>query len=204
MSYGTNTPLVLASDVQSLLAGSTADTAMTMIIGGVSDLARKYCNREFFIANYIESYQGSNNARLMMRQTPIQAVTNVTMACGNGNLIISACTLDPNGNPFPQTLGYFFDSKAINLGGGLRFPYSQIPNVYISYSAGYTATGTPQALPADLYEVLCYECAIRHKELNRMGEKSENLGGSSTTYSVLSLQAQTKDVLNRYRRVTGA
>lgn len=203
MPFGPNTPLVTQSDVLALLPGASADAGLPILIAGVSDMARRYCSREFFVTNYAAWYRGSNNTDLMMKQTPIQSVTNVTIACSDGNLIISPVPTDANGFPLIQADGYFFSDKSISLGGVLRFPDSRIPNVFVSYSAGYCASSNPNGLPADLYEALCYECAARKRELDRLGLKSAAIGGETTVYSVGAMQPQTKDVLNRYRRVTG-
>ncbi len=296
MPYGPNTPLVLVSDVVNLLPGASADSSLPLIISGVSDLARRYCSRNFLCASYSEQYRGTNNNRLFTRQFPIQFVGSLTIGTASGNFQINGVSLDPNGFPFPSANGYWFDDQSIYLGsnsmsGGLlptptRFVDSSTSNVFLNYIAGYlggpvttytgftvppivsvptmgptvvitvgsnamlpigstfmfagaglytiqgivdgtqvTATnpggGNPApgymtpggnvsrtdpqaALPGDLYEAICYECATRHKELTRLGLKASAMGGETTTYSVTSLQPATKDVLSRYRRVTGA
>src|SRR5258708_1766869 len=293
MTYGANTPLVLATDVLALLPGGASDSALTLIIAGVSDLARKYCDRPDFVAtSFSEQYRGTNNNRLFVKAVPIKFVGRLVIGAADGNYMIPGVAVDVNGFPFPSGQGYWFDEKSIYLGsnsypGGTgfmssptRFPDSQVSNIFVQYIAGYTSfpsttTGasfvvpsvgaaTPSllvgnsvglagtffvqvaglfasaiidgthitltnlggsnagvgvtiasgvsisstapntSLPADLYEVLCYECATRHAELNRLGVKSAAVGGETTMYSVLSLQAETKDVLGRYRRVTGA
>ncbi len=290
MPYGPNTPLVLASDVINLLPGASADNALSLIIAGVSDLARRYCSRAFLCASYSEQYRGTNNNRLFTKQFPIQFVGSLVIGTASGNFQINGVTLDQNGFPFPSANGYWFDDRSIYLGsnsvsGGLlpaptRFVDSSTSNVFLNYIAGYlggpvttytgftvpavntnvtivvgsntvlpigstfmfsgaglytiasivdgasisatnlgganaipgyvtkggnvSSTAPQSALPGDLYEALCYECATRHKELTRLGLKASAMGGETTTYSVTSIQPATKDVLGRYRRVTGA
>lgn len=87
---------------------------------------------------------------------------------------------------------------ATNPGGG------NAATGFVTGGGNVSRTDPQAALPGDLYEAICYECAIRHKELTRLGLKASAMGGETTTYSVTSLQPETKDVLNRYRRVTGA
>jgi hypothetical protein len=203
MAFGPNTPLVTQADVLALLPGASADAGLPILIAAVSDMARRYCSREFFVTNYSAWYRGSNNAELMMKQTPIQSVTTVTIAVSDGNLVISPVPVDSNGFPLPQAQGYYFSDKSLILGGGWTFPDSRVPNVFVNYSAGYCASSNPEGLPADLYAALCYECASRKRELDRLGLKSAAIGGETTTYSVAAMQPQTKDVMNRYRRVTG-
>jgi hypothetical protein len=293
VNYGANTPLVLATDVLALLPGGGSDSAITLIIAGVSDLARKYCDRPDFVAtSFNEQYRGTNNNRLFVKAVPIKFVGKLVIGSADGNYLIPGVPVDVNGFPFPSGQGYWFDENSIYLGsnsypGGsgfmtspTRFPDSSVSNVFVQYIAGYvsfpsTTTGasfvvpavgvaTPNllvgnsigltgtffvqgaglftsaiidgthitltnlgganaavgatiasgvsisstapatSLPADLYEALCFECATRHKELTRLGIKSAAIGGETTSYSVTSLQPQTKDVLGRYRRVTGS
>jgi len=200
-------PLVTSQDVQKLLGGQQTTTffanGATLIIAGVSDMVRTYCSREFWITSYSESYKGRGGVAIYPKQRPIQSVSFLSV----NNCIQAAAGLDPNGAPLssPGSIGYYFDDTGIYLNNG-RFFDSDIPNVFVKYSAGYALFApTPiySSLPQDLYEAICKEVAARVIELSRLGLKSQAIDGATTTYNTGPFDPQAKAVFDRYKRTWG-
>src|ERR1700680_1063606 len=150
--------------------------------------------------NYIAGYLGLPVTTYASFVVPAVG-SNVTIAVGaSGVLPIGSTYMFAGAGLYTiASIGDATPVTATNLGGA---------NAALSYVTGggnVSPTAPQSALPGDLYEAICYECACRHKELPRLGLKaSGEAAGMTTSYSVTSLQLQTKDVLGRYRRVTGA
>jgi hypothetical protein len=195
-------PLVSITDVQALMPGAvtSADTAaLTFLILAVSDYARNMTDREFWITNYTESYRGRNGGSIPLKQRPVTAVSGLSV----DNVSIYPSALDASNNPITSGYGFWFDNKAIYLGGGYRFRYSDFPNVVVSYSAGYATLGDYAGLKAavgDLYYALCLEVTNQYRHLSHVGLKSEGMQGQSTTYDAESDLPQTQLILDNYRR----
>lgn len=218
------TPLIQPGDVAiyapKLNLNDPVDQAITyQLCAEVSDMARRYCDAEWWITSFNEQYWGKNQNVLMLKHRPVTAVTTVTIADGSGNFVLSPAPLDTNGNPIPSQVpatasyaSYWFDYRAIYLGVGAPFPDSVFPNVYVNYSAGYASlTGGPSgspdyaSIPQDLKMALIKEVIFRKTESQRVGIKSVSDGNQQTSsYLTGPLDPQAKQLLQKYRRTWGA
>lgn len=137
-------PLITAGDVaiyatQLGLSNSVDNALVTQLVGEVSDMARHFCDRDWWIKAAWEQLFGKNGTLVKPRNVPIQAITQVTIGNGCGNWSLSPIATDSLGNPFPNSVGYWFDERGIYLGGGWRFTDSRTPNVYLTYSSGHAS-----------------------------------------------------------------
>ncbi len=215
-----NPPLVQAGDVATfapkLSLSNAADAAqITLLLGEVSDMARNFCDREWWIQTYSEQYYGKNNKVLMLKNRPVTAVASITVADGSGNTVLNPVPTDTNGNPIPSQpsatggyAGYWFGPQAIYLGVGAPFPDSTFPNVYVSYTAGYASltggTGsTPDyaSIPADVKLAIIKEVVFRYEESKRVGLKANSEGGQQTaSYSTAPIDPESKMLLASWKR----
>ncbi len=215
-----NPPLIQAGDVATfapkLSLSNAADAAqIALLVGEVSDMARNFCDRDWWIQSYNEQYYGKNNRVLMLKNRPITAVTSITVADAGGNTVLSPAPTDTNGNPIPSRISsaggyasYWFGPQAIYLGGGGAFPDSTFPNIYVQYSAGYASlTGglgsTPDyaSIPADVKLALIKEVVFRYEESKRVGLKASSEGGQQTaSYSTAPVDPETKMLLASWKR----
>lgn len=137
-------PLIQPSDVAiyatQLNISNPVDNALIgQLVGEVSDMARHFCDRDWWIAARWEQTFGKNGTLVKPRDVPIKGVTQVSIGNGMGNWHLSPVATDPYGNPFPNSVGYWNDEKGIYLGGGWRFTDSRTPNVYLTYTSGYAS-----------------------------------------------------------------
>jgi len=189
-----------------------AQASIKLISGAVSNLADKYCGRNFWIRPYTEQHKARGQVVIIPLQQPVQSITSLTLISGGFNLALSPVQTDVNGAPINSVMGYstnvIDNITTIYLAGGMRVWDSITPGLYLAYTAGYASmtagtNGGPvySDLPQDFYEALCYEVATRYKELARLGSKSEVSGpGQSMVFNTGALQAQTKAALDRFKR----
>lgn len=136
------TPYVQAGDVATELPGlsnpSGSSAQLYALINSVSDQARTFCGREFWITNYTSTYRGRNNCEIFLKQTPITAVQVLELFDESQTFVLAPLATDVNGVPIVagSPIGFWFDTTTIHL-VGLRALHSERPNIYVSYSAGY-------------------------------------------------------------------
>lgn len=136
--------LIQSSDVaiyatQLNLSNAIDNALVGQLLAEVSDMARMFCDREWWITPALEMTYGKNGTLVKPKNVPIKGVTQVTIGNGYGNWHLSPVATDPYGNPFPNTVGYWNDERGIYLGGGWRFTDSRTPNVYLTYTSGYAS-----------------------------------------------------------------
>lgn len=143
-------PLIKPADVAIYATGlglsNPIDNGLVIqLVGEVSDMARHFCDRDWWIAANWEQTYGKSGTLVKPRNVPIKAVTQVTIGNGIGNWSMQPVAVDGFGNPFPNVVGYWNDEHGIYLGGGWRFSDSRTPNVYLTYTSGYASlTGALQ------------------------------------------------------------
>jgi hypothetical protein len=223
------TPLIQPGDVAiyapKLNLNDPVDQAITsQLCAEVSDMARKFCDAEWWIMPFYEQYWGKNGKVLMLKHRPIVSITNITIADGSGNWPLVPAPTDTFGNPIPsmvssvQSYGAFwFDKFSVYLGAGTPFPDGHFdigtgPNIFVNYTAGYASlTGGPNAgpdyasIPTDLRMGLIKEVVFRKTESQRVGLKSVGDGqGQTSSYSTAPLDPQAFQLIKKYRRTWGA
>ena len=165
-------------------AAGPSDSLILALITAVSGFIADYLDNPVLSANYVETYDGTGTAWLMLRQGPITAVQSVAF---HGR------TLTVAADPVAGAPGILFDGRRLSL-LGYRFPH-RAP-VVVNYTAGYTVV--PPAVAQAAVELVGE--AFRRRD--RIGQTSKTLGGQETiAFSPADMNATAKAMLAAYRAV---
>ena len=184
--------LCVLADVKSYLGitVSTTDSILSLLITNASAFIASYCNRKFASQNYTETRNGSGGYRVYCNNSPVTAVSSVTV---DGYAIPQALS--------PTMYGFTFDTSLIYIRQGI--PNSGTPNTFqkgvqnitVAYTAGYVTT------PPDL-SMACIELvASKFAKRDRIDKKNETLGSQQTIgYDISDMPASVKTTLKQYQR----
>lgn len=187
MAAGDLTTLAAVETYLGLPAGNSDEARLSALITACSTAFASYCGRQFAPASYNENRNGFGSTSLWLKQSPITAVSSVT---------VDGVAVPPGGgwNGGVQVPGFSFDENFIYL-FGYRFCKGQ-QNIQVAYTAGYAA------IPADLAQACVEQVSLRYKEAKHL-DRSAEIGpaqGQSTTFVVKDFLPNTKRVLDFYRR----
>jgi hypothetical protein len=114
---------------------------------------------------------------------------------------VSAVSIDgvtiPSGGDAVKNPGYFIDAQdavQIYVSGYRPIPRGR-KNVIVSYVGGYSA------IPYDIEQACIETVALRYKELDRIGLRSQAMAGETTSYNLVAMPDSVKMAINAYRRV---
>ena len=176
--------LTTLADVKAYLsiAGSADDALLADLITKCSFAVGNYLNRNLLSQSYVERYDGQDGPLLMLRNTPVTAVTS---------LALNGVALAPTDG---VTVGYGLAPNYV-YGVGLRFSRG-IQNVAISYTAGYSA------VPLDVAEAVVEFVSDRYRLRGRLGENTKSMPqGGSTSYDMSYMSKKVQGSLSNYRRM---
>ena len=166
------------------ISGSADDAVIVRLISQCSAAVANYTNRSLLSQSYTEKYDGNSSSVLMLRQSPITAVSCLTL---NG------VDIAPSPDGILQD-GYTFDATRLLL-INRRFWRGQ-QNVAITYTAGYAT------VPGDVEEAVIEFVSDRLRLASRLGEKTKSLPqGGSVSYEMQFMSARVKGSLSNYRRL---
>ena len=171
----------------SIASGNTADdTYLGNLIAAVSAAISKYCNRNFLTASYTETYNGSGNGTLWLRNRPISAVASVNV----------------NGTPAPARVtvndgGYTFDQNKVYWPGGW-FPEGA-QNVVVSYTAGLPAISA--AATPGLWQAAAEWVATEYQQRNHIDKKSDGIVQGGSTVYLGEMPWTVRAAVDPYRQV---
>ncbi|MBP2638375.1 MAG: hypothetical protein H6Q72_4282 [Firmicutes bacterium] len=165
------------------LSNTTSDAFLSRLISAASAFVVTWVKRDLLSASYTEQRNGNGSCRMMLKNTPVTAVSSLTV---NGHSI--PASTQPGISP-----GYWFDDKMLYV-KGYSFP-NGFGNVTIDYTAGYTT------VPLELEQVVIELVANKYKRRDRIGEDSKDLGGQTVSYSKRDLSQDHMDLLSIYKRV---
>lgn len=155
-----------------------SDSLLSQLITAASAFVVGYLGRGVLTADYVEVYDGTGGAVMLLRQAPITAVQSAAFA---GRTVTTAA------DPVAGTPGFLFDGAKLSLIGD-RFPYGAL--VVVSYTAGYAVA--PPAIEQAVIELVGE--AFRRRD--RIGQSSKSLGGQETTaYSLVDMNATARALL---------
>lgn len=186
------TLLCTLGQVQTYVGTQASDTsaaaAMEQLIEGASAFIERFCNRTFGSATYAEVRNGNDRAKLMTNESPITAVSSVS---------VDGVAIAPSAGP--TVAGYTFDSYAIYLRPGLtvsRF-WRGVQNVELTYTAGYAT------IPPDIAQACVELIAFKLAKRTRIDKKNETLGSQQTIgFDISDMPAGVKTALLPYQRFT--
>jgi hypothetical protein len=184
--------LIVLQNVRDYLVGigeaipATHDTALQLVVDGVSAEVETFCRRKFSQATYTEQYTGDPirispisrriymEGHLFFRQWPVTAITSVKI---DGVLVTEGA--DPANfdlTTYRQVKNQEGDVIMLFRGlGWMSNPYG----IELVYQAGYA--GTPPAIPADLKKALAQLCAEEYLFRGKQGLSNESFGGMNLT-----------------------
>jgi len=160
---------------------STAvSAALPALISAASVYIEQTCGRDFVSQSYAHTFNGSGNARLLLRQNPVTAVASVTI-CGRAvALSVSA-----------QVPGFRFDQYGLWYRGGI-FPKT-IQEIDVAYTAGYSP------IPQDLQQAVADMCNIKFKRILEADKSSLSMLQQQTNYVASELSPFVKAVISNYQ-----
>ena len=161
-----------------------SDAFLSQLITAASVFVTDYLSRNLISASYVETYDGTGNRSMLLRQAPITAVQSINFC---GRILATAA------NPVLGTPGFLFDGRRLSLIGDC-FPYGAA--VVVSYTAGYAT------VPASVAQAVIELAGEAFRRRERIGQSSKTLGGQETVaFQVGDMNATIKAMLAAYQAV---
>ena len=158
------------------------DDQLSGLVTAVSSFVTNYLGRQLLTASYVETYRGSGQRSMVLRNFPITAVASVAFA---GQTITAAA------DPVALTSGVLFDDRTLTL-VGYRFPIG-LP-VVVSYTAGFAAT------PPDIGQATVELVGEAFRRRDRIGLASKSLGGQEViAFSLKDMNDTVRALLAPYQ-----
>lgn len=166
---------------------STVDDALIQdLVDEVTPVIETYCSRTFGLSTYDEIRNGTGTSVVTLTQGPIIDVTTVELLAPR-----SVPTVPVTTTPLVRLVDYMFTKYSVQLYGGLTFPKGA-GNVHVVYQAGFTD------LPADVIGKATKVCALRYREIARLGQTSKSMAGETVNFDPAEFPEDVLGVLNRY------
>jgi hypothetical protein len=163
------------------LTTTADDTLLTGLITATSQFIQTWLNRQIATTAYVETRDGNGGERMAFANSPVTAVSSVT---------IDGLAIAPASDAV--TRGYVFSPTMLYLQGWRFTPGFQ--NVVVSYNAGYEST--PPEIAQACVELVC----LRYKERDRIGQVSKNLAGEVVAFTQKDMPADVQTLIDQYRR----
>lgn len=197
------TSLALVKNFLGILpSNSTKDFQLTALMDAAEITIKNYCRRDFESNSYVEYYAGTDRREIILRQTPVTALTGVWVdfygSFGDAvppavpfdsttQLVIGAdCDMDWDGNlPIGSTTKVSFNGCLLRLNtiwqmrARSYYPLQLSPEsqssdgcIKVAYTAGY-----PSPLPMDLQYAVAFIVAYMRRTIPIGGEmEGEKIG----------------------------
>ncbi len=143
------------------ISSSGDDTIIDEIIADVTRAFKNFTGRQLESAAFTETLNGKNVRQVPLKNTPITAVSAVTV---DGTSILSTSVSTTYGFMFDDDYIYIVASRLPGFTRGLR-------NIVIAYTGGYTEA----ALPDDIKQLARVQAAFQYKGRTRTGEITKTL-----------------------------
>lgn len=179
---------------------SAFDTDLAALATQVSTLVTRWCRREDFgdtaLGTITETYNGSGTSRLLVRHTPIIAVTSVHVDAartfGSSALVASTDYVADLESGIIEILPEQSVANVITSHG--RWPRGT-KNVQVIYTAGYTSIPDDLKLGAMLWAAQIWN-RRRH-----MGIINQTVGGEFTAFQNNPMPPEAKQLLSPFMKV---
>jgi hypothetical protein len=193
---------------------STYDSIIATLLGWVSTDIRRYCGRDltngFESATRTETYAGSGDIYIQLREWPITSITSVTQVYAGGDTsVVDADTyrVDADNGLLAcvDARRGRFASWQVNASNGYAGNWLPAPNFtegFLNYSVVYV--GGYSTIPADLHMATCLLTDLLYTRRGvDLSLKSENIGQYSYTRADAPMVAQIrKDLLAPFNNGT--
>ena len=166
------------------IQGTASDGVLTRLISQCSFAVGNFLNRNLLTQSYTESYDGNDSAALMLRQTPVTAVSALTV---NGTAVQAS-------SDGIYRDGFAFDSNRLIM---INRRFSRgMQNIRVTYTAGYAS------IPGDVEEAVIEFVSDRYRMISRIGEQSKAIPeGGSVSYDMSYMSKKVQGSLSNYRRM---
>jgi uncharacterized phiE125 gp8 family phage protein len=193
MSVDAAVALISAADLKTFLkiTGTSEDAIVEMMVNRSSQLAARYCARNFIAADYVEYYNGNGRAEMITKNYPIVSVASIYVDANRE--FASITQVDANDILLDKPAGII---RLFPTHGSVGSFTRGWANVKISYNAGY---GT---IPYDVQEAVTLIAMYsykRHYQDQRIGLQSETIGDRNMTYTNEDIPKKAKMILDRFK-----
>jgi hypothetical protein len=158
------------------------DALLSRLISAVSTAFASYCDRQFESASHTYVTSGHGGPMLPLPETPVTAISAVMVDA----VLIHA-------RPAVGSAGWVQVDNAIFMEGYV-FSRRGVANVSVAYTAGYST------IPGDLEQACIETCASWVKRKDSLDEQSKSIQGEVVSFSMASIPASAKLVLDIYTR----
>ncbi|GIU80179.1 MAG: hypothetical protein KatS3mg005_3417 [Bryobacteraceae bacterium] len=186
-------PLVSLGQLKSALGlrldDESQDDRFRQLILLASAAIAGYCEREFRVLEYAESYDGDGTSVLRLRHTPIIEVLALSIF---GQLVpVSEVKVTPEFLQFEDAGSYEARIRAM-----ARYFPAGVQNIQVSYRAGY------EQVPAEIAQACILQVSYLMNTLAKQGVANEGntTAGVQTAFQQGLLAPAARVLANRYRR----
>lgn len=158
------------------------DTLLERLITAASVCAVNVMNRNILTDSYVEKYDGTGTATMMVLNYPISAISSLKV---NGQAIPAQ---DAVPNP-----GYNFSGARVAL-SCYEFCRGK-NNVEISYTAGFAT------VPYDIEQAVLEIVGIKYREISRIGITQQTMAGENISYFSKDIPPLAMTIFKQYARV---
>lgn len=185
----TNKRLVQVATIKDLLGITTTehDTRLGEIADRASDAVVSHCGREFALQTYTEKLSGDGSNFLVLRNSPIQSVTSVTL---RGDAITDYTIDDKEDGILHRELGWNWTMAVDDGLGGGPMAGGELHKWTIIYVAGFdmpgdtsTSTGVLK-LPGSVHQAAIETVKSWFKGRKREDINSKSVGTLSIQYAL--------------------
>ncbi len=168
--------------------GSQDDRFRQLILLASAAIAG-YCEREFRVLEYTESYDGDGTSILRLRHTPIIEVLSLSIF--GQQVPVSEVKVKPEFLQFEDGGSYEARIRAL-----ARYFPAGVQNITVSYRAGY------EQVPAEIAQACILQVSCLMNTLAKQGVANEgnSTAGVQTAYQQGLLTPAARALANRYRR----
>lgn len=158
------------------------------LVNAVSDKIGVDLGRNITIDSYTELYNGTGTNALTLANYPVVDVTSISLLFPRS--VVGALQQQ---SVLVAGVDYTWSTSGlVQLYAGLRFPKGA-SNVQAVYTAGFAD------VPSDLAYAAAKWCAVRYRELERLGQKSRDTQGTRVEFDLADCPPDVCAVINNYK-----
>lgn len=192
---GDSVDLITLADAKAYLkVTSTADDGIIKsLISSVSAWAQGYLNRNLVNTSYVEYYSGDGSCSLLLRNSPIIAVTSINI---DSLRVFGSSTLVASSNYLVKKSSGILESFYL-LGNWT--PGSS--NIKVSYSAGYVVgTTMPHDIRMAVRRIVDHQYRIGYTH-RKLDYKSESIESMNVSFKEDAIPKDAQSMLDPYRNL---
>jgi uncharacterized phiE125 gp8 family phage protein len=172
--------------------GTTYDPLVTALIAGVSQAIKSYCRRDLAKTHYVELYDGTGTAALLLRRFPVVSLNSVLLDANSS--APTTCTSDSF--ILRPALGQIVFKRDAEVAAALGpvFPRGTA-NIQVDYDAGFDPIPDDLQMAAGLAVANLFNQPDLTKQREKIGASYYYIGRPGD----LAFTPEIKTILNLYR-----